>query len=176
MIASAAETARFLNLLYHDAPDDAWLVISWPDPEISANGKKPPMLSAWYRLRQQRIALRRIIGLSPHHNVYVAPGLRHPSCRPRRTARGPSSDVSVIPGLWVEFDHQGGVHTSTNLPGRDELLAFLEATPFRWSRIIDSANGNGGRDEAEAKAPRKSQATLLVELAAVCRALAHPRG
>jgi hypothetical protein len=47
----------------------------------------------------------------------------------------------AIPGLWIEFDHQGGVHTATNLPTREELLAFLNILPFQWSVLVDSTGG-----------------------------------
>lgn len=38
----AAQTAHYLDLLYAGAPDDAWLIVSWPDPDPAENGKKRP--------------------------------------------------------------------------------------------------------------------------------------
>jgi hypothetical protein len=44
--AMPAEITRHLETLYNGAPPESWLVISWPDPESTTNGKPPPMLSA----------------------------------------------------------------------------------------------------------------------------------
>jgi hypothetical protein len=102
------------------------------------------MLAAWYRMHQRRLMLRRIVGLAPTHNVYVNLGLRRPTCPPGRAWRGKCADVSAIPGLWVDMDHAGGVHTTADLPSREELLGFLQAMPFAWSLLIDTTGGAHG--------------------------------
>jgi hypothetical protein len=136
----SAETAHFFDLLYPDAPSDAWLVVSWPDHESPAQGT-PPMISRWYRMRDRSRAERRMAHGADQHDLYFGVGLRAPSCQPRTTARGKNLDVMAIPGLWIEFDHQGGVHTATNLPTREELAAFLNTLPFQWSVLVDSTGG-----------------------------------
>jgi Protein of unknown function (DUF3987) len=138
------ETARFLELLYAGSRGDSWLIVSWPDPEISSNGTKPPMLSAWYRWDERRLALRRIAGLSATHDVYLNIGLRRHTCRPGHTRRGTKADVRSIPGLWIDIDHAGGVHRATNLASPEELVAFLRSMPFRWSLLIDTGGGIHG--------------------------------
>jgi Protein of unknown function (DUF3987) len=144
MHETAAETARFLDSLYAGSQGDSWLVLSWPDPDLSGNGTNPPMLSAWYRWDQRWLALRRIAGLSPTHDMSLNLGLRCPTCRPGRTKRGTKADVRSIPGLWIDVDHSGGVHTASNLPSREELVGFLQGMPFAWSLLIDTGGGVHG--------------------------------
>ena len=134
------ETAHFFELLYPDVPRDAWLVVSWPERESPVQGA-PPMRSHWYRMHQRSQAERFMSNRAARHDLYVGVGLRASSCEPRRWARGKSSDVMAIPGLWLEFDHQGGVHTATNLPTCEELAAFLSSLPFQWSVLVDSTGG-----------------------------------
>ena len=134
------EAAHFFDLLYPDAPNDAWLVVSWPDHESPAQGAAP-MISRWSRMRNRSSVERRIATGADQHDLYFGVGLRHPSCEPRKTARGKNSDVMAIPGLWIEFDRQDGVHTATNLPTREELAAFLNTLPFPWSVLVDSTGG-----------------------------------
>jgi hypothetical protein len=85
--------------------------------------------------------VRRIAGLSTTHDTYINLGLRRPSCREGRTRRGTHADVYVIPGLWLDADHNGGVHAAANLPSLEELLSFLRSFPFTWSLLIDSTGG-----------------------------------
>jgi hypothetical protein len=100
----SAKTAHFFDLLYPDAPSDAWLVVSWPDHESTAQGA-PPMTSRWSRMHDRLRAERRIANRADQHDLYFGVGLRAPSCEPRTAARGKNPDVMAIPGLWIEFDH-----------------------------------------------------------------------
>lgn len=52
--------------------------------------------------------------------------------------------MSAIPGLWVDMDHAGGMHTTTDLPSHEKLLGFLQAMPFAWSLLIDTTGGAHG--------------------------------
>jgi Protein of unknown function (DUF3987) len=134
------EIADFFDLLYPDAPSDAWLVISWPDHESPTQGAHP-MISHWSRMRDRSRAERRIANGADQHDCYFGVGLRAPSCEPRTTVRGKNSDVMAIPGFWIEFDHQGGVHIATNLPTLEALVVFLNTLPFQWSVLVDSTGG-----------------------------------
>jgi hypothetical protein len=138
------DAAHYLDLLYAGSQGDSWLVLSWPDPDISGNGTRARMLSAWFRWDQRDLALRRIAGLSPTHNVYLNLGLWRSSCRPGRTRRGAKADIRSIPGLWIDIDHSGGVHTASNLPSPEELVGWLQAMPFAWSLLIDTGGGVHG--------------------------------
>src|SRR5262252_3397252 len=107
------EVQRYLDLLYPEPPADAWLVISW----LAA---KDDFRSQWFRITQSAAAA--FISQSPWFNIYTGIGLRHPDCTPAPDKRGESAEVYALPGLWIEFDHNAGVHAAKNLPTPDELL------------------------------------------------------
>ena len=130
------EVQRYLDLLYPDAQPDAWLVVSW----IAAQGV---WCSQWFRIAQSEDAAA-FISQAQSYNVYTGIGLRHPDCTPAADKRGESTEVYALPGLWIEFDHNAGVHSATNLPTPDELLAFIETLPFRFSLLVDSTGGLHG--------------------------------
>jgi Protein of unknown function (DUF3987) len=136
---SATEITRYLDLLYASAPGEAQLVVSWPDPHPPR--KKPRMLSAWKPIGERGSVITPVADWSRTKNVYVNIGLRHPSCQGTKYIRGKDADVWVLPGLWADLDHAGGVHAATDLPSRDELWQFLRHLPFRWSLIVDSGGG-----------------------------------
>ena len=124
----------YLALLFPDPPPNAWLVVSWLDTQRQWR-------SAWFRTHEIAAAGERILALSARRDVYIGLGLRHPHCRPGTGTRGTSDDVYAIGGLWIEFDHNGGVHAAKNLPTPDELLTFIEALPVRFSLLVDSTGG-----------------------------------
>lgn len=133
-----SETLRYLDLLYPDPPPDAWLVVSWLVPHDAA---PPPWHSQWFPAPEQEDAARCIVEQARRSNVYVGLGLRRPDCTPGEHTRGSSADVDALPGLWVELDHNAGVHAAQNLPTPDELLALIEGLPFRFSLLVDSGGG-----------------------------------
>jgi hypothetical protein len=130
------DVQQYLELLYPDAPPEAWLVVSW----IAAQG---PWCSRWFRIIQSEDATA-FISQVQGYNVYTGIGLRHPDCTPAADKRGESAEVYALPGLWIEFDHNAGVHSAKNLPTPDELLAFIETLPFRFSLLVDSTGGYHG--------------------------------
>jgi hypothetical protein len=73
------ETAYFFDVLYPSAPPDAWMVISWPDPDPQNNGHKPGMLSRWFLSRDRSRALRLVAGVAMQRDLYVGVGLRDPA-------------------------------------------------------------------------------------------------
>lgn len=136
-LLDAQAVQRYLDLLYPDAPQDAWLVVSW----LVA---KDDFRSQWFRAAQTGDAARFILKQAQHYNVYLGLGVRHPDCTPTPGTRGESPDVYAIGGLWIEFDHNAGVHAAQHLPTPNELLAFIEALPFRFSLLVDSTGGYHG--------------------------------
>jgi hypothetical protein len=98
--------------------------------------------SAWFRCRDLDQAVAVLEEKSQHFNTYIGMGLRHSTCQP--VGRGTSHDVGAIGGLWVEFDHAGGVHSATNLPTAFQLMRFIESLPFEFSLLIDSTGGLHG--------------------------------
>jgi hypothetical protein len=136
---SADQMAHYFDLLYAAAPDDAQLVMSWPDPHD--HRKKPRMLSAWKPVIDRQAIVSPVADWSRDKNIYINVGLRHPSCQGTKYIRGKESDVWVLPGLWADCDHAGGVHAAKNLPSHDELLTFLLDLPFLWSLVIDTGGG-----------------------------------
>src|ERR1700675_978140 len=129
-----AAVQHYIALLYPDPPLDAWLVVSWLVTHDAFR-------SQWFKIAQADDAARCIVEQARRYNVYVGLGLRHPDCTPEEHTRGSSDDVYVLPGLWIELDHNAGVHSAQNLPTPDELLAFIEALPFRFSLLVDSGGG-----------------------------------
>jgi hypothetical protein len=126
------EVQRYLDLLYPDALPDTWLVVSW----VAANGQG---CSRWFRLNQSEDAAA-FISQAQSYNVYTGIGLRHPDCTPAADKRGESAEVYTLPWLWIEFDHNAGVHSATNLPTPDEFLAFIEtlsASRSSWTVPVD---------------------------------------
>ena len=99
------------------------------------------MLSAWKPIGDRQSVIQPVAEWARDKNIYINVGLRHPTCQGTKYIRGKEQDVWVLPGLWADFDHAGGVHAARDLPGREELLAFLQEMPFRWSLIIDTGGG-----------------------------------
>ena len=131
------EVQRYIEMLYPDPPLDAWLVVSWL---VS----KDDFRSQWFRVAQRDDAARFIVQQAQHSNVYLGLGLRHPDCSADPGTRGTSQDVLAIGGVWIELDHNAGVHAAPHLPTPDELLAFIEALPFSFSLLVDSTGGYHG--------------------------------
>lgn len=129
-----AEVQRYLERLYPDPPLDAWLV-------ISSLVSQDHFRSQWFTIAQADDAARYIVAQAQRYNVYVGLGLRHPNCTAEPGTRGESKDVYALGGLWIEFDHNAGVHAAQHLPTPDELLAFIEALPCRFSLLVDSGGG-----------------------------------
>src|SRR5262245_36144525 len=127
---SLREVRQYIELLYPDPPLDAWLVVSWL---VS----KDDFRSQWFRAADIDAVVQVIAQQSEHFNTYLGLGLRRPDCPPDPGTRGTSADVYAIPGLWIEFDHSAGVHAAQNLPTPEELLAFIQALPVRFSLLVD---------------------------------------
>ena len=129
------ETQQYIDLLYPDPPDEAWLVVSWVEDSFR---------SKWFRSTQRKAVVQHIVRQARRYNVYLGLGLRHPECTPTPGTRGERAEVYALPGLWIEFDHNAGVHTAKHLPTPDELLNFIQSLPFRFSLLIDSGGGYHG--------------------------------
>ena len=124
-----------LTLFWPDPSEDLWLVVSWIDHAKT-------FCNTWFRCRDRDQALLLLEETSQQYDTYVSMGLRHATCQP--VGRGTSADVGAIGGLWVEFDHAGGVHTATNLPTPFQLAKFIHTLPFAFSLLIDSTGGLHG--------------------------------
>jgi P4 family phage/plasmid primase-like protien len=136
-ILDATELRHYLELLYPDPPGEHYLVVSWV---VSPQ----EICSQWHHPDKILTVVRRIRMLARSMNVYIGLGLRHPTCIPHLHTRGTNADVSILPGVWIELDHNAGTHTATNLPTPGELLAFIEDLPFQFSLLIDSTGGYHG--------------------------------
>src|SRR5262245_38489484 len=95
---SLLETQRYFDLLYPDAPDEAYLVVSWRTPRQDA-----PMQHQWVRCADMQNLARGIARYAPRADIYIGLGLRHPTCTPQKDTRGKSGDVYALPGLWIEL-------------------------------------------------------------------------
>lgn len=133
-LTSLEEIERHMALLYAEAPDDAWIVASW----IAGPND---FRSSWFLVTDRRKAAQFLREKAEHCNTYMGVGLRHPRCQPGESNRGASEDVFAIAGIWVEFDHNNGVHTAMNLPSPVELMAFIDQLPCRFSFMLDSGGG-----------------------------------
>jgi putative DNA primase/helicase len=121
-----------IGLLWPEAPDDAWLVISWV-----AQGQ---FCSRWLHMGDADDALTFLLRIARSHDCYVGMALRHPACVP--TGRGSSEDAFAIGSLWVEIDHNQGMHAATHiLPSPLQLRMFVRSLPFVPSWEIDSGGG-----------------------------------
>lgn len=81
-----------------------------------------------------RAIVARIMQLTGVTNVYYGVCLRHE--RLPDGQRGSSRDVSVMPGLWAEFDVKMGGFES-----KETILAFLKTLPLRPTMTVDSGGG-----------------------------------
>jgi hypothetical protein len=131
--AELQQVQYFFELLYPNPPAEALLVLSNLD-----NGR---WYSQWFRSALSADAAVYAHLKAAWYDIYLGIGLRHPDCTPTPNKRGDSPDVYALPGLWIEFDHNAGVHAAPNLPTPDELLAFIEALPFRFSLLVNSTGG-----------------------------------
>src|SRR5438132_1022425 len=131
------ETQTYFDLLCPDAPADAYLVVSWRTPRQGV-----PMQHKWERCADVQNLVRRIIHNAPKIEIFIGVGLRHPDCTSQQDKRGKSEDVYALPGLWIELDHNAGVHAAKHLlPTPQELLEFIQRLPFDFSLIVDSSGG-----------------------------------
>ena len=130
------EDQRYLEALYPDAPDDAWIVLSW--------GTASQLTHAWFRVAQREELLTCIRTERQRGEVYCGVGLRDPRITPHGTMRGTSDQVFALPALWVEMDHNEGVHASPYLPSPLVLQRFIDTLPFSFSLLISSGGGFHG--------------------------------
>lgn len=127
------QVQQYLVDLFHNAPPEAWLVVSWLTD-------KREFLSRWFRIKDGKKATACIVAHAKHCNVYTPLGLRHAGCTGTQ-GRGTSEQVAALSGIGLDFDDQSGSHALHQLPSRSQLLAFLQALPFQCSLIIDSGGG-----------------------------------
>ena len=136
-VLSSAPIKHYLDLLYSDAPPDAWVVVSW----LSSAGE---WCSSWTRYQDRDETLTTIKTYASSAQVYIGLGLRDPTCQPSSQSRGTSAHVLALPGLWIEMDHSGGIHASPHLPSPVALQRFIDELPFTFSLLIDSGGGLHG--------------------------------
>ncbi|WP_051318316.1 MULTISPECIES: DNA primase family protein [Cohnella] len=123
------QTARFFQLLYGNR-ENGWLNI-W-----EKQGKK----SIWYPVGKLHEALSEISGLALNkHDVYYGVGLQREN--KSGTARGKSSDVSFLPGVWMDIDCSEGSHAKKGLPSFREAEDFINSFPLQPSLVVNSGGG-----------------------------------
>jgi len=120
-----------VDWFWPDAPADAYLVLSYKH--------QGDFCSLWFRVADLAAFLATLLRKARITDTYVGMGLRHSACQP--TGRGTSNDVYAIGSLWIECDHNAGVHSARNLPTPFQLTAFLRTLPFVPSLQIDSTGG-----------------------------------
>src|SRR5713101_38102 len=98
-----AEIQHYFDLLFPDAPPNAYVVLSG-----LSQGK---LLSRWLSPSQIPQICGPLATQATHSDMYINLGLRHPDCTPRPETRGDNEDVYAIGGLWVDCDHNGGPHS-----------------------------------------------------------------
>lgn len=135
--ASLGAIQRYIELLFPDAPDDAWLVVSWLHAPRDFR-------SRWFLMADHFDAIKFIADASQFHNTYVALGLRNPQCHDTDGKRGKIEDVFALGGLWIELDHNAGIHSAKNLPSEQDLQRFIAELPFSFSLTINSGGGIHG--------------------------------
>jgi len=87
-----------------------------------------------------RSALEKQLQVWRDQNIYYSIGLMEPGIR---SGRGTESDVSLIPGVWIDVDLSTGVHASKSLPSSTEeaLEALDDALPIEPTITIHSGGG-----------------------------------
>ena len=63
--------------------------------------------------------------------VYLGVGVRAQACVPSATSRGGNADISALPGLWLELDHNQGIHA--NLGKLPRWFNVGEIVQFNWT-------------------------------------------
>jgi putative DNA primase/helicase len=120
--------SEFLTTLYGTEPEG--YSVLW-----SNTTKKSVCLPACEAEEIEHTALE----LSDTQNVYYGVGLQKNRLNPEY--RGKADTICAIPGLWVDIDYLGGVHTAKNLPTRQEALDLLNLFSLKPSIIVDTGGG-----------------------------------
>ncbi len=122
------QVKNFLNALWPSVEDGFFSISSNGGSGLSSKLFKHPINDGVYN------AIERWSGRNVWHTVGLI------GQRPEK-GRGKVSDVTAIPGLWMDIDIQGGVHKEKDLPTKEQALAFLNEIPFKPSILVWSGGG-----------------------------------
>lgn len=126
---SQEQTTRFFNLLYANT-ETGWLCI-W---------ERQRKKSLWYPVTRFQETLPEIANLALNkHDVYYGIGLYRE--KKSKNERGKASEVSYLPGLWMDIDCSEGTHTEKSLPTFNEALEFLNRHLPSPSIVVNSGGG-----------------------------------
>jgi hypothetical protein len=125
---------QFLTTLYPDPPAESVLSCTYR--------QEKNIQSRWFHADDLVTASTHLAEKSLTTDAYIGMGLRSlpPDASPHW--RGKNDDVIALPGLWLECDHNAGIHSnSAQYPSVQQLLDFIANLPLPPSLIIDSGGG-----------------------------------
>jgi len=99
----------------------------------------PDKLTRWYEASKVDEIATKCQELAHSCDVYFGVGLQKQ--KQNSSQRGKVSDVTAIPGLWLDIDCQGGTHKAENLPTVDEARQLLTGFPLTPSIVVHSGGG-----------------------------------
>ncbi|ACL03011.1 DNA primase small subunit [Desulfatibacillum aliphaticivorans] len=128
--AAPSESHQFLNALYGDIEQEAYLIL-W---------SKLDKQSRSFPVSDLTQALNLAGTLKSKHDVYYGVGLQ--KHQQNSWERGKAIDVVGIPGLWFDLDIDGPGHKETRIPpDQDAALKFLDALSWKPTMIVNSGGG-----------------------------------
>lgn len=125
----AATLRQFLTTMWPAGLCGQWLLF-WGAPSKR---------SEWTQVIDETL-IEGLLDAAKEQNIYIGAGLR--GCDLGPTRAGERSDVTAIPGLWVDLDIADPVHKKPNLPPTEdaawELLADMGLAP---SMVVHTGHG-----------------------------------
>lgn len=126
----------FLNTLFHDKPDKDWILI-W-EKHLPTLEKSEIKISYWFD--KVHDAIKHFIAQGTLQDTYVGCGTSARSLPTYRRCK--ANEITGIPGVWLDIDILGSVHSKTNLPENDEkALEIVECFPLKPTIIVHSGHG-----------------------------------
>ena len=121
---------HFLNTLYHDKPDKDFILV-WEK-------RKDKKVSYWFDHTSDAINHFKKQGLS--QDTYVGCGTSGKALPAFR--RCLATEISGIPGAWIDVDVLNPVHSKPNLPEtKQKALEIIEPFPLKPTIIVWSGHG-----------------------------------
>jgi len=120
-------TKMFLDTLYNTAESGSLTIFTLPDSR-----------TVYFPVTDLPAAAAYAEECRDSSDVYFGIGLRGE----KKSGRGGSDDVTVLPGFWHDVDIFGPAHKEAALPlTMEEALAFVDALPHKPSLTVFSGNG-----------------------------------
>ena len=133
------QPSGFLKFLWGDNPPLGYISI-FGRFETEINGKKQELLESEFVSINQINGVDSIASkLNSRLNVYFGLGTRYKVLGNKK--RGKASEISALPGLWMDFDSSDGKHKESNIPSKDNLNNFIFSLQWKPSLIVNSGGG-----------------------------------